>query len=158
MKYLIGASLIMLACACSPAPSTDGAPETPVADVREGAELELQPLVGEDTRGRLSGELGCSFNVGDETLLLAMGFVDRSATAEALVKRNGAVVLLPATATGGFGGLGDGETFAAEGLTAVVALGAAIETGTEETRNAATLTARDESGERAYEGTWNCGP
>lgn len=158
MKYLIGAGVLMLACACSPASAPSEAPETPVTDVRAGAELELQPLVGEDTRGRLSGELGCSFSVGDETMLLAMGFVDPAATAEALVKRSGVVVQMPATATGGYDGLVDGETFTADGLSVEVRPGAAIETGTEEVRQSATLTARDASGERSYEGAWTCGP
>ncbi len=158
MKHLFGASLILLACACSPAPTTE-APEAPVTDVRVGSELELQPLVGAETRGRLTGELGCSFAVGSDVFLLAMGNVDRAALSEALVKANGEVVQLPAAEPGGYDGMVEGETFAGGGLSAEVRTIARNETGTEEVAYNATLLARDGAGgERAYEGTWSCGP
>ena len=156
MRLMMSIAAVAALAACSQeAPRAPATTETPPATA---AALALSPLVGEETRGRLGGELGCSFAIGRDVYVLAMGNVDPTATAEALVKRNGVVVQMPAAAAGGYDGLVEGETFADEGLSVEVRTNARNETGTEEVAYNATLTARDATGERAYEGTWTCGP
>ncbi len=152
-------ALIVLAAmaACSePAPPPEKAVIPP--DVRAGSELVLETLIGAQTEGRLSGELGCSFRAGEDVLLIAMGVVVSQTPSDALVKRDGVLADLEATAPGGFNTLDDGETFVGGGLTIEVATAAEIATRTEEVRHSATLTARADDAVRVYEGEWNCGP
>lgn len=155
MKSALFVVAALVLCACTPAPSPSGAPATPqVADA-----LDLQPLANVDMQG-LNGELGCSFNVGQDTLLLAMGFVAAQEPAEAAVKRRDVAVKLIATKAGGYDVIVEGATsFATDGLTVEVRTGTQIPTTHEQVEYNATLTARDgEGGERAYEGVWVCGP
>jgi len=154
MRHLVMLAVAAFVCAC--AQETPTAPEAPAQD---RASIALEGLImPADTAGRLTGELGCSFMAGEELLVAGLGFVDPASTAEALVKNNGTVVHMTATAIGGFEGMVDGDTFAAEGLSVEVRPGAENATGTEAVQHNATLIVRDASSERTYEGAWSCGP
>jgi hypothetical protein len=157
MRVLVCTLAVALLAACSrEAPPAEPQETVPTPTL---AELALDPITGDaPIAGRLSGELGCSFRVGEDQLLLAMGFVASQERAEALVVRGGEVVELQATEEAGFDGLGDGATFQGEGVSVEVALGASRATGSEEVSNDATLTLRADGQERAYEGVWTCGP
>jgi len=153
MRTMLIVALAVSAGACSePTPETT-APAAPSAEAPA-----LQILAWEDVQGRLSGELGCAFRDGEGMLLVAMGDVSDTARSEAVVKRDGVVVQLPAAAVGGFSALLDGETFTAAALTAEVRTGAEQEAGHEGTVHDATLITRDAVGDRSYQGIWSCGP
>jgi len=151
-KFAYPASALCLSlAACAPEAQTPAA-------APPGPALELQALSAADIEGRLRGELGCSFTVDGVAYLVAMGDVDPAAFSEALVRRDGEVLLLPALSAGGYDSMVETAAFATGAMSAAVQTNARNETGTEEVAHAATLTARADGQERAYEGVWTCGP
>jgi hypothetical protein len=150
MKQGLAALLLLCVCACSEtgAPQ-DAAPPQPAPEdtvAGDGSPFDLEPLAFTETSG-LAGELGCSFAVGDDLLLIAMGFVASADRSEAMVKRAGATEELVATSPGGYDAMVEGATQRPN------------ETGNEQVAYNATLTAmRADGAERTYSGVWTCGP
>lgn len=159
MRAILAASVLGFVAACGQAPP----PEEPAAPAAESATralaaLTLEPLSAEDVSGRLGGELGCSFRVGEEMLMLAMGVVASEEPSEALIKSGGAVIQLRATEPNGYDGMVEGATFSAVQMTAEVRVDGERETGDEQVAYDATLLARDSSAEAVVQGVWTCGP
>lgn len=158
MRTIVCAAAAAVLSACGQTASEPAPVEAPAPAPVTAPELALAPLQTADMQGRLGGELGCSFTADGGQLLVASGIVASQTPSEAVMKLDGVVVEMDATAPGGFDTLEDGETFAGGGVNAAVTTSAAIETGTEEVRHSATLTVTTAGGERAYEGAWTCGP
>jgi hypothetical protein len=162
MKQGLAALLLLCVCACSEtgAPQ-DAAPPQPAPEdtvAGDGSPFDLEPLAFTETSG-LAGELGCSFAVGDDLLLIAMGFVASADRSEAMVKRAGATEELVATSPGGYDAMVEGAAFGARGLVVEIATQRPNETGNEQVAYNATLTAmRADGAERTYSGVWTCGP
>ena len=152
--WLYSACALALA-ACGQTTTTTPAGEAPNAAAP--AILALQPL-GDGPLEGLSGELGCSFRVGQDLLMRAQGNVDDTARSNAIVRRDGALALLEATEAGGYDGMVDHALFAGGGLSVEVTPGAEVQTGTEEVTHNATLRARAGEQEQSYAGVWTCGP
>lgn len=157
MRFIIAVLALALA-ACgqtTPQPRHD---ETPALGASAPGELSLAALTANDLATPLGGELGCSFVVGEEVLLVAKGNVDRNARSEALAKVNGAIVRFSATEAGGYDGMVEGAAFSTEALNVEVLTAARGDTGNEQAAYNATLTVRAGGVEQAYNGTWTCGP
>lgn len=125
MRYPVLAVLTVFAAACSDGASTASSTATGAATSTASM---LAPLGQTEGQG-LDGELGCSFSIGSETYMIAMGYVASAQRSEAAVKLDGAVAKLTATAEGGFDTLGGGGSFAADGLTVTVATASELPTG-----------------------------
>ncbi|HRO03323.1 MAG TPA: hypothetical protein PLS69_06935 [Terricaulis sp.] len=153
MKNLAFAAcaLVLALAACGPEAQTPApGPGAPA--------LALQALSGADIEGRLGGELGCSFTANGDVLLVAMGDVNPGAYSEALIRREGEVLLLPALSAGGYDAMVETAAFATGAMSAAVQTGARNQTGDEQVEHSATLTVRADGAERAYDGVWTCGP
>jgi len=155
MRLILCAAFASLAAACG---QTTEVVETP-PPAAPPAPFALQAIGQNDIQGQLTGELGCSFTVADEVLVVAMGNVDPNATSEALAKRAGATSELRATATGGYDGMVEGASFTGDGLTLAIETVQRSETGNEQVAYNARLTATQNDGAtRTYDGMWTCGP
>ena len=125
----------------------------------DGSEITLAPLSAQDIDGAaLTGELGCSFSIGDAApLLLAMGDVASKEPSRGVVKLGDSVEGV--AASGGFDAMLKGAQFAGAGKTIRIALTGPA-TGTGESPPApATLTYdRADGAKRSYTGQWQCGP
>lgn len=160
MRLMFCGALALALAACgqgAPPPPAEPAPP-PQAQTSATGVAPLTALTEADFATPLNGELGCSFTSGEDVLMVAKGNVDRAARSEALVKANGIVTRLNATAVGGYDGMVEGASFAADALTIEVSAGARGETGNEQVTYNATLTARSGAEVRAYDGNWTCGP
>lgn len=158
MRFFLCALCALALASCGRSDGSPSEPAAPAPEVSVSAPLALETLVDAPVQGRLSGELGCAFAVGDAQLLTAMGFVASQERAGALVKRDGEVLELQATETAGFDGLDDGATFNGDGISVEVTPAAVLDSGHEGVERSATLTARADGQERVYEGVWSCGP
>jgi len=155
MRYVLCAALAVLAAACGDNGASDDVPP-PAPPITTVA---LEPLAGTDVQGQLDGELGCSFTVGDDVLIIAMGNVDPTDVSEALAKREGRVEELDATAPGGYDGMVEGASFSGGDLSIEVQTDLRNETGNEQVAYAARLTVSQTDGAlRTYNGAWTCGP
>ncbi len=127
----------------------------------DGSQITLQPVRTEDVAG-LKGELGCSFAVEGETLLVAMADVDDENRATGAINNNGYGEQVMGEQLGGFSALEpDGGTFSGKGMVLTIETGADALDGpnTEEVTKAATMTAnRADGASRIYDGEWTCGP
>ena len=125
----------------------------------DGSEIALAPLSAEDIDGAaLTGELGCSFSIGEaEPLLLAMGDVASKEPSRGVVKVGDYVEAV--AAPGGFDAMLGGANFSGAGKTIrIVLTGQASGTG-ESPPAPATLTYdRADGARRSYAGQWQCGP
>lgn len=119
----------------------------------------LAPLSSADIDdAALTGEVGCSFTIGDEPpLLVAMGDVASKEPSRGVVKVGDYVEAV--TAPGGFDAMLDGAQFSGAGKTVRIAL-TGVATGTGESPPApATLTYdRADGARRSFAGQWTCGP
>ncbi len=155
MRLILCAALAALAAACGQTTEVTEAPP-PAAPP---APFSLEAMGQNDIQGQLTGELGCSFTVADDVLVVAMGNVDPNATSEALAKRAGVTSELQATATGGYDGMVEGASFTGDGLTLAIETVQRSETGNEQVAYNARLTATQNDGaSRSYDGMWTCGP
>lgn len=125
----------------------------------DGSEIVLVPLSATDIEtAKLTGELGCSFSIGDgPPLLFAMGNVASKEPSRGVVKVGDYVEAV--SAAGGFDAMLKGARFTGAGKTVGIALTGAA-TGTGESPPApATLTYdRADGARRSYVGQWQCGP
>lgn len=158
MKHALFITIAALVSACGApkAPETT-APEGPPVEAR-APQMILEPLAEADITGKLTGELGCSFSKDGATLVLAKGDVSKTATSQAVIKRNGAATLLPATKPGGYDGMVEGASFADQSAAVDIRPNTGTETGNEQVSYDATLTLRAEGGEQSLDGQWTCGP
>ena len=143
-------------------PAGTGAADDTIAGTTvggDGSEIALAPLSAEDIDGAaLTGELACSFSIGDAApLLLAMGDVALKEPSRGVVKLGDSVEGV--AASGGFDAMLKGAQFAGAGKTIRIALTGPA-TGTGESPPApATLTYDRADGARlSYTGQWQCGP
>lgn len=148
---------------------TDGAPApengtNTVAETTDSrAELALQPITLEETRGKLPEELGCAFSTSlrAPALLIGKGFVQGREPSKAAVKRGGRVLVLTADAPG-YEGLTAGPSFSnGSTLSVTIERGAkSLPGGFESQSWPASLVLRAEEGRsRTYaDGIWSCGP
>jgi hypothetical protein len=125
----------------------------------DGSEIALASLSAEDIDGAaLTGELACSFSIGDAApLLLAMGDVASKEPSRGVVKVGDSVEGV--AAPGGFDAMLKGAQFAGAGKTIRIALTGPA-TGIGESPPApATLTYdRADGARRSFTGQWQCGP
>lgn len=156
MKIWLYSACALALAACGQTSATT-APAAEAPAIAPAATLALQPL-GDGPLEGLSGELGCSFRVGEDLLMRAQGDVDDTARSSAIVRRDGALALLEATEVGGYDGMVAHALFAGGGLSVDVTPGAEVQTGTEEVARNATLRARAGDQEQSYAGVWICGP
>jgi hypothetical protein len=145
-----------------PAPTETVTPESGTVG-GDGSQIQLSGLTLADRQSHhLDGELGCGFNTREDTggadpLLTAMGFSGSKDAAQGLVKVTGFVERI--AAPGGFDGLVKGATFTGAGKTITIAVTGKATGGGESPAYPATLTyQRADGAERAFVGTWTCGP
>lgn len=125
----------------------------------DGSDIVLAPLASADMEGaKLTGELGCSFSIGDAPpLLVAMGDVASKEPSRGVVKVGDHVEAV--TAPGGFDAMLEGAQFSGAGKVIRIAVtGPAIGPG-ESPPAPATLTYdRADGARRSFGGQWRCGP
>lgn len=125
----------------------------------DGSAISLSPLsAAEIEAAKLSGELACSFAIGDAApLLVANGHVASPDPAFGLIKIGDYVERV--AAPGGFDAMAKGTTFSGRGTSIRIALtGAATGTGESPPRPATLTFDRADGARRVFDGRWACGP
>jgi hypothetical protein len=160
-----GASAATAPAARAPDPASTGAAGAAAGTTEgatvggDGSEIALAPLSTTDIDGAaLTGELVCSFSIGDAApLLLAVGNVASEDPSHGVVKVGDYV---EAVATpGGFDAMLQGAQFSGAGKTIRIVLTGPATGAGESPPAPATLTYdRADGARRSYVGQWQCGP
>jgi hypothetical protein len=150
--------------AAAATPTSEPTPEaSPVANETiggDGSQIRLLPLEAGDAE-EIEGELACSFSADGARAAILIGRADvgKDARAFAAVRNAGVLETLAGTATGGFGAMEKGASFAGKGLTVRITRQARLQTGDESSAHRAVLLAqRADGAERRFQGIWTCGP
>lgn len=125
----------------------------------DGSDIVLAPLSSADIDGAtLTGELGCSFSIGDAApLLVAMGDVASKEPSRGVVKVGDYVETV--VAPGGFDGMLEGAQFTGAGKVIRIAVTGPATGSGESPPVPATLTYdRADGARRSLAGQWRCGP
>ena len=162
MRILTAVAMIASLAACGePAPAPDPAPSPTATPTATLAALDLQPMTYEEFSGLIEPGLGCSFQTGEDVLLVATAAMQPAEIAQGVAKLDGEPQVLTANEQGGYEALVDGATFASEsGLTLTVTRTSEEGTpGEIETTSwpAELLATAPDRADRRYTGSYSCG-
>ena len=153
-----------LVVACAPPADDSAAAATPDPGVTEPASpaelagLDVQPMTYEEFAAVVPPGLGCSFESGEDLLVVASGPDDNSAGHDAAIKIGDEVIALTGLETGGFDALVDGGTFEGSGVIVRITRSSdGRQAGIESTAWDAHLEAERSGRQLALTGTWSCG-
>ncbi|MGY0612144.1 MULTISPECIES: hypothetical protein [unclassified Luteimonas] len=158
---LLAAVFAVLMAGCSGADTTASQPTPLPGDATvggDGSDIVLTPLsAAEIEEAALAGELGCSFFIEGEPLLLAKGNVASDAPSRGVVKVGSYVEAV--AAPGGYDAMIEGASFSGAGKTVRITPTGPATAGGESPPRPATLTYdRADGARRDFDGQWQCGP
>ena len=162
MRILTAVAMIASLAACGePAPAPDPAPSPTATPTATLAALDLQPMTSEEFSGLIEPGLGCSFQTGEDVLLVATAAMEPAEIAQGVARLDGEPQVLTASEQGGYEALVDGATFASDsGLRLTVTRTSQEGTpGEIETTSwpAELLATAPDRADRRYTGNYSCG-